>query len=69
MKGLLTPMHIVVIVIVILVVFGPDKLPELVRLIAKAIRDLKKAMEEPAEEIKKMMNDIDHDTKNVNHKQ
>jgi len=46
-EGLLRPMHLIVILIIVLIIFGPGKLPELGRSIGKAIRGFKKAMEEP----------------------
>ena len=55
MRGLLQPMHLVVLLIIVLIIFGPGKLPELGSSIGKAIRGFKKAMDEPEqkpEEIK-----------------
>jgi sec-independent protein translocase protein TatA len=46
-EGLLRPMHLIVILIIVLIIFGPGKLPELGRSIGKAIRGFKKAMDEP----------------------
>ncbi len=53
-EGLLRPMHLLVILGIVLILFGPGKLPELGSSLGKAIRGFKKAMEEPdkkAEEI------------------
>jgi sec-independent protein translocase protein TatA len=47
MGGLLKPMHLLVLLVVVLIIFGPGKLPELGSSIGKAIRGFKKAMEEP----------------------
>ncbi len=47
MGGLLKPMHLLLILIIVLIIFGPGKLPELGSSIGKAIRGFKKAMEEP----------------------
>jgi sec-independent protein translocase protein TatA len=49
-QGLFQPMHLLVILILALVVFGPGKLPELGSSIGKAIRGFKKSMEEPEKE-------------------
>jgi sec-independent protein translocase protein TatA len=44
MEGLFQPMHLVVIAIVGLFVFGPKKLPELGKGLAQGIREFKDAM-------------------------
>ena len=46
MGGLLQPMHLLVILVIVLIIFGPGKLPEMGSTIGKAIRVFKKAMEE-----------------------
>jgi sec-independent protein translocase protein TatA len=46
MRGLLQPMHLLVILVIVLIIFGPGKLPELGSSIGKAIRGFKKAMGE-----------------------
>jgi sec-independent protein translocase protein TatA len=46
-EGLFQPMHLIIILIIVLIIFGPGKLPELGGSIGKAIRGFKKAMEEP----------------------
>ncbi len=46
MRGLLQPMHLLVILVIVLIIFGPGKLPELGNSIGRAIRGFKKAMEE-----------------------
>jgi len=46
MRGLLQPMHILVILVIVLIIFGPGKLPELGNAIGKAIRGFKKSMED-----------------------
>ena len=45
-EGLLQPLHLVVILIVALFVFGPQKLPELGKSLGESIRGFKKAMNE-----------------------
>jgi len=47
MGGLIRPMHLLVLLVVVLIIFGPGKLPELGSAIGKAIRGFKKSMEEP----------------------
>ncbi len=46
-QGLLQPMHLIVILVIVLIIFGPGKLPELGNSLGKAIRGFKKAMEDP----------------------
>jgi len=45
-EGLLQPMHLVVILLVALFVFGPKKLPELGKSLGEGIKGFKKAMNE-----------------------
>jgi sec-independent protein translocase protein TatA len=49
MQGLFQPMHLIIILIIALIIFGPGKLPELGSSIGKAIKGFKKAMAEPEE--------------------
>ena len=49
-QGLFQPMHLLVILGLALLIFGPGKLPELGGSIGKAIRGFKKSMEEPEKE-------------------
>ena len=39
--------ELIVILVIALIIFGPGKLPDVGKTIGKAIRDFKKAMEEP----------------------
>jgi len=48
-EGLLQPMHLLVILIIALLVFGPGKIPEIGSSLGKAIRGFKSAMNEPGE--------------------
>ena len=49
--GLFTPMHLVVILIVALVVFGPKRLPEIGRSLGLGLRELRKASREITESL------------------
>jgi sec-independent protein translocase protein TatA len=49
-EGLLQPMHLLLILIIALVVFGPKKLPEIGKGLGEAIRGFKKALDESASE-------------------
>ncbi len=46
-EGLLQPMHLLIILVVVLVIFGPGKLPELGSSLGKAIKGFKQAMNDP----------------------
>jgi sec-independent protein translocase protein TatA len=46
-EGLFQPTHLLLILIVALIFFGPGKLPELGSSLGKAIKDFKRAMSEP----------------------
>jgi sec-independent protein translocase protein TatA len=48
-QGLFHPMHLVIILAIALVIFGPGKLPELGSSIGKAIKGFKKSLAEPEE--------------------
>lgn len=58
-RGIFQPTHLLIILVIALIIFGPGKLPEIGAGLGKAIRGFKKAMEEPqkksdeAAEIKK----------------
>jgi sec-independent protein translocase protein TatA len=49
-EGLLQPTHLLVILIIALIIFGPGKLPELGSSLGKAIRDFKRTMNEAEKE-------------------
>ncbi|MGD0278320.1 MAG: twin-arginine translocase TatA/TatE family subunit [Smithella sp.] len=46
-RGIFQPTHLLIILVIALIIFGPGKLPELGAGLGKAIRGFKKAMEEP----------------------
>lgn len=52
-EGLFQPMHLVVILAIALLVFGPKKLPELGRGLGESIRGFKDALDGAAEKAKK----------------
>lgn len=49
MEGLFQPMHLLVIFLIALIIFGPKKLPELGKGIGEGFRALKASMKEPPE--------------------
>jgi sec-independent protein translocase protein TatA len=55
------PMEIFVVLIIALVIFGPQKLPEMGRSLGKAIREFKSVGSEIQDEITKVTDEIDID--------
>jgi sec-independent protein translocase protein TatA len=45
-EGLAQPMHLILILLIVLIIFGPGKLPELGEGLGKGIKSFKKAMKE-----------------------
>jgi sec-independent protein translocase protein TatA len=51
--GILQPMHLILILVIVLIIFGPGKLPELGKSLGQAIHDLRESASgtsEPAKE-------------------
>jgi sec-independent protein translocase protein TatA len=46
-EGLFQPMHLIVILIIVLVIFGPGKIGDLGSSLGKTIKGFQKAMREP----------------------
>jgi sec-independent protein translocase protein TatA len=44
MEGWLSPVHLIIILVIVLVLFGPGKLPDLGKGLGKGIREFKDAM-------------------------
>jgi len=49
-SGLFQPMHLILILIVVLIIFGPGKLPEIGEGLAKSIKSFKKNMKDVTED-------------------
>ncbi len=43
-EGLFQPMHMIIILAIVLIIFGPGKLPEIGAGLGKSIREFKKAL-------------------------
>lgn len=55
---------LILILVIALIIFGPNKLPEIGRAVGKSMREFKKATEGITDDIKKEINDdIKKDTK------
>ena len=50
-EGLFQPMHLIIILAIALIIFGPGKLPELGEGLGKSIREFKKAMSDATNDI------------------
>ena len=46
LEGLFQPLHLIVILVIVLIVFGPGKLPELGEGLGKSIKSFKKALKD-----------------------
>jgi sec-independent protein translocase protein TatA len=46
-EGLFQPMHLIIILVIVLLIFGPGKLTDVGGALGKAIRGFKQAMNEP----------------------
>jgi len=57
MWGSIGPSELILIMFIILLLFGPKRLPELARGLGKGVRQFKKAMEDVKEEID--LSDVD----------
>ena len=44
MEGFLSPVHLIIILVIVLVLFGPGKLPDLGKGLGKGIREFKDAL-------------------------
>jgi sec-independent protein translocase protein TatA len=45
-EGLFQPMHLIFILLIVLIIFGPGKLPELGAGLGKSIKEFKKALKD-----------------------
>jgi sec-independent protein translocase protein TatA len=50
-EGLFRPMHLLLILIIVLIIFGPGRLPEIGAGLGKSIRSFKKAMSEKDDQV------------------
>lgn len=48
-SGILQPTHLIIILVIVLVIFGPGKLPEIGGAVGKSLREFKKSTQEPVE--------------------
>jgi len=49
--------ELVIIMVIVLIIFGPGKLPDVGNSIGKALKDFKKSMAEPEEKPKELLED------------
>ena len=50
-EGLFQPLHLLIILVIALIIFGPGRLPELGKGLGKSLREFKKAMSDVNKEI------------------
>ncbi len=56
-EGILQPMHLLLILVIVLVVFGPKNLPSIGKGLGEAIRGFKKALNEDDADLAKLPKD------------
>lgn len=49
-SGTFSPIHWIVVLVIVLIIFGPGKLPSLGKSLGEAIKGFKKSMNEPDEQ-------------------
>ncbi len=57
-QGLFQPMHLVIILVIVLIVFGPGKLPDIGKALGSGLRDFKKAVSEGEKHIEGVQKDL-----------
>ena len=57
------PWEIVIIALIILLLFGGKKIPELMKGLGKGVKNFKQGMNEVEDELKKPIEDLDNDKK------
>ncbi len=64
-EGLFQPMHMIIILAIVLIIFGPGKLPEIGAGLGKSIREFKKALasDEKSQLIENKKETTDQETK------
>ncbi len=50
-EGIFAPMHLIVILVIVVIIFGPGKLPELGAGLAKGIRSFKREIKDLKDEV------------------
>ena len=50
-SGLFQPMHLIIILVIVVIIFGPGKLPEIGSGLAKGIKSFKSGMNELKDEV------------------
>lgn len=65
-RNLFEPMHLIVILVIVLIIFGPGKLPQIGAGLGKSIREFKKALsgEDPVPSTETKKEAISQDTAN-----
>ena len=67
-EGLLQPMHLLLILVIALVVFGPKNLPNIGKGLGEAIRGFKKALSEDDTDLAKLSKDSKAENEPVEHR-
>lgn len=57
-NGLLQPTHLIIILVIVLIIFGPRKLPEIGSAVGKSIREFRKSTHDMTKDFKESVDDI-----------
>ena len=66
-EGLFSPMHLILVLVIVMIIFGPGKLPELGNALGKAVQGFKNAASE-AEKSVNPTTETKTETKTIAHK-
>lgn len=61
--GIFAPMHLLLILVIVMIIFGPGKLPEIGQGIGKAIKSFKGEMNDLKDEVKETPLELKEDKK------
>lgn len=57
-EGIFQPWHLIMVLVIVLIVFGPGKLPEIGGALGKGIREFKRSTREASEEFTDSVNEV-----------
>ncbi len=64
-NGLLQPTHLIIILVIVLIIFGPRRLPEIGGAVGKSIREFRKSTKDMTNEFQQTVDDIKQPAEDV----
>lgn len=64
-NGLLQPTHLIIILVIVLIIFGPRRLPEIGGAVGKSIREFRKSTKEMTQEFNQTIDDVKQPAEDV----